>query len=87
MTQTTPFIEKFWFWILLLCKKKLHDSYLSRVGWDLKCPHCETWASEYGIYLMSWNDRQKRYECGHCHKVAAWEFHGPVARSVPIEYF
>lgn len=84
-TQTTS--ERFWHWLRKVCERCIKESYMQRTGWDLKCPKCQTWASLAGIRHTSGNAAQERYECLHCREETAWEFHGPVAISVPIQYW
>ena len=54
---------------------------------DLKCPICQTWSSIAGLEHVSGNQQQERYKCLQCFNTTAWEFHGPCAISVPIEYW
>lgn len=81
------YFERLWRWLHKLCETKIKQHYMARTGWDLRCPHCKTWFSIGGSNLESWNDRQQRYSCNHCGKLSAWEFHGPVAVSVPTVYW
>jgi hypothetical protein len=80
-------IERFWRWLYAYCAERIRAAYMQRVGWDLKCPHCQSWSSLVGIEMKSWNAEQSRYLCLQCDTKSAWHFEGPVAWPVPIKYF
>ena len=79
--------ERFWRWLYAIASEKIKSIYLERTGWDLKCPNCKRWSSVAGITEHSYNNVQRRYNCDGCEALTAWEFHGPVAVPVPVQYF
>lgn len=81
------FKERFWRRLHSLSLQKIKENHGIMGFCDMKCPHCNQWASLVGITLLSWNDKQDRYECKNCRRVTAWHMDAPVPFIVPIKYF
>ena len=66
---------KFWRRLRKWAQGKERDAYLERHCVNLKCPHCNTWASDAerdATFSNCGHEMATQYNCGQCNKPSYW---------------